>query len=254
MTDYLTVLLALQIKIMPPSGGAALVDITVRWIHFVAGITWIGLLYFFNIVNIQVMAKLDAPTKGKVIPVLMPRALWFFRWSALVTVLAGIYYWVMIILGGEPPQAEGSLRMKTTGLWLVIVAVAWVLNMVAAKQPATRKNGWVFAVINTVIILVMSYVMLHFLAYEGMSSRAMSIAIGGGMGTFMLFNVWGIIWPAQKKIIAWIEANAKDGTAVPDESKALARSAFLASRANTWMSLPMLWLMGAAQHYAMFVQ
>ena len=141
-------------------------------VHYVekieqAGITWIGLLYFFNIVNVQVMAKLDGPTKAKVVPPLMSRALWFFRWSALLTVLAGIYYWVMIILAGEPPGAEGSLMMKTTGLWLVIVAVFWVLNMVAAKQPATMKNGWVFAAINTVLILVMSYLMLHFLQYEG---------------------------------------------------------------------------------------
>ena len=253
MTELLSLLSTAQMKIMPP-GGSGLVEMIVRWIHFVAGITWIGLLYFFNIVNVQVMAKLDGPTKAKVVPPLMSRALWFFRWSALLTVLAGIYYWVMIILAGEPPGAEGSMMMKTTGLWLVIVAVFWVLNMVAAKQPATMKNGWVFAAINTVLILVMSYLMLRFLQYEGMSTRAMSIAIGGGIGTFMLFNVWGINWPAQKRIIAWTEANAKDGTAVPAEAKSLARSAFLASRGNTWMSLPMLWLMGAAQHYAMFVQ
>ena len=54
--------------------------------HFVGGITWIGMLYFFNLVNVNFMKALDAPTKGKVIPELMPRALWFFRWGALVTV------------------------------------------------------------------------------------------------------------------------------------------------------------------------
>src|SRR5713226_2375955 len=69
----------------------------VRWIHFLAGITWIGLLYFFNLVNVPLMKELDATTKGKVMPALMTRALWWFRWSAVVTVLAGLAYWGQIV-------------------------------------------------------------------------------------------------------------------------------------------------------------
>jgi len=66
----------------------------VRWIHFLAGITWIGLLYFFNLVNVPLMKELDATTKGKVMPALMTRALWWFRMSAALTVLAGLaYFW-----------------------------------------------------------------------------------------------------------------------------------------------------------------
>ena len=254
MTEPYAVSFILQMKVMPPEGAAAWIEMIVRWIHFVAGITWIGLLYFFNLVNGQTMAKLDGPTKAKVIPELMPRALWYFRWGALVTVLAGLYYWAMIILRSEPPDAPGSRSMGTVGLWLVIVAIFWGLNFASIKIPAITKNGWAFAAVNAILILVMAYVMLRFLSYEGMSSRSMSIAIGGGMGTFMLLNVWGIIWRAQKRIIAWTVANARDGTAIPDESKVLARGAFLASRGNTWMSLPMLWLMGASSHFAMFVQ
>src|ERR1700686_2450229 len=69
----------------------------VRWIHFLAGITWIGLLYFFNLVNVPLMKELDATTKGKVMPPLMTRALWWFRMSAALTVLAGIFYWESIV-------------------------------------------------------------------------------------------------------------------------------------------------------------
>src|ERR1700692_3817834 len=69
----------------------------VRWIHFLAGITWIGLLYFFNLVNVPLMKELDASTKGKVMPALMTRALWWFRMSAALTVLAGIIYWEVIM-------------------------------------------------------------------------------------------------------------------------------------------------------------
>src|ERR1700746_285950 len=63
-----------------------------RWIHFLAGITWIGLLYFFNLVNVPFQKELDAATKGKVVPALMLRALWWFRVAAVVTVLAGLAY------------------------------------------------------------------------------------------------------------------------------------------------------------------
>jgi hypothetical protein len=69
----------------------------VRWIHFLAGITWIGLLYFFNLVNVPLMRELDATTKGKVMPALMTRALWWFRMSAALTVLAGLAYFSNIV-------------------------------------------------------------------------------------------------------------------------------------------------------------
>src|ERR1700692_241867 len=71
--------------------------ILVRWIHFLAGITWIGLLYFFNLVNVPLMKELDSATKGKVVPALMSRAMMWFRMSAALTVLVGITYWEMII-------------------------------------------------------------------------------------------------------------------------------------------------------------
>ena len=254
MTDLSTVATILDVSL--PTDAASWVEMITRWIHFLAGITWIGLLYFFNLVNGQTMAKLDGPTKAKVIPELMPRALWYFRWGALLTVLSGLYYWTMIILQHDPPATPGivpgSMMMQTVGLWLVIVLVFWALNFASLKVPAITANGWIFAAVNAVLILAMAWVMLTFLAYEGMTSKAMSIAIGGGMGLFMLNNVWGIIWRAQKRLIAWTVANAKDGTAIPAESKALARGAFLASRANTWMSLPMLWFMGASTHFSMF--
>src|SRR2546423_12399709 len=86
--------------------GQELTRIILRWSHFVAGITWIGILYFFNLVNVNFMKALDAPTKGKVIPELMPRALWFFRWGAVLTVLAGLTYYAMFILRVDVKNAE----------------------------------------------------------------------------------------------------------------------------------------------------
>lgn len=249
MIELQAFLLFLQAKIMPPSDPGSIVQILLRWIHILAGITWIGLLYFFNLVNVNFMKKLDGPTKGKVIPALMPSALWWFRWGALVTVLAGVIYW-MIILGTEPVGAPGSMTMRTSGIWAGLVLVAFAIEFFLIRTLS--KNGLVLGVLIAILVVLMAWVILETITYEDASNRALSIAIGGGIGVIMLLNVWGIIWPAQKRIIAWTAANAADGTAIPAESATLARRAFLASRANTWLSVPMLFFMAAASHYPLF--
>jgi uncharacterized membrane protein len=68
----------------------------------------------------------------------------------------------------------------------------------------------------------------------------------------MMFNVWGVVWRAQKKIIQWTKDSAANGTPMPEKSAYLARQAFLMSRANFVLSFPLLFLMGAASHYPMF--
>ncbi len=252
MTDVSGVAYFLQQKIMPPSDVGTNAQLLLRWIHFLAGITWIGLLYFFNLVNVGVMKKLDAPTKGKVIPVLMPSALWWFRWGAVVTVLAGFIYW-FLILQTEPSDNPGTHLGRTVGVWLLVVVVAWAIEYGLLQVPAVTKNGWVLAAAVVVLVGAMGGLVVHLNTYPGASNRALSIGVGGGIGVIMLLNVWGVIWPAQKRIIAWTQENAEKGTAIPPESAALARRAFLASRTNAWLSVPMLFFMAAASHYPLFV-
>jgi uncharacterized membrane protein len=240
--------IVLMLQVLPPSDRGTNIQMLLRWIHFLAGITWIGLLYFFNLVNVPVMKALDGPTKGKVVPVLMPKALWWFRWGAVVTVLAGVIYY-LIILSTEPPQAPGSLMWATFGKWLVLVVVTWAI---ISLLTGPVNNGWLLAALVVVLVGAMGGAIVHFNTYEGASNRAVSIGVGGGIGTIMLLNVWGIIWPAQKRIIAWTKANAEQGTPVPPESAKLARRAFLASRSNAWLSIPMLFFMAAASHYPLF--
>jgi uncharacterized membrane protein len=245
----------LQARILPPSDVGSYVDLGLRWTHFVAGITWIGLLYFFNLVNVPVMKVLDAPTKGKVIPVLLPKALWYFRWGAVVTVLAGFIYW-FLLLRREPQAPDGSpgqFLWRTVGIWLVLVIVVWVIEYFLIRTPAVAKNGWILAVLVIILVGLMGHLLVQLNTYPGASNRTLSIGVGGGIGMIMLLNVWGIIWPAQKRIIAWTKENAEKGTAIPAESATLARRAFLASRANTWLSLPMLFMMAAASHFPIFV-
>jgi uncharacterized membrane protein len=82
----------------------------------------------------------------------------------------------------------------------------------------------------------------------------LSIGIGGGLGWFMMFNVWGIIWRVQKKMIRWTEASASSGAAMPPEAAKLARAGLLASRVNFALSFPMLFFMATASHYPFLVQ
>jgi uncharacterized membrane protein len=222
-----------------------------RWLHFVGGITWLGLLYFFNLVNVPFMKGLDPATKGKVLPSLMSRALWWFRWASVLTVLMGLAYWGTIV-ASDAKNADASSG-GPMGTFFAIWTVAWAL-MYACTIPGkgALDKGSVLAVIYTAIVVVASWLFLRFNSHGWESNRLLAIGIGGGMGWLMMLNVWGVIWRAQKKIITWTADNAANGTAVPDKAKYLARQAFLTSRANFVLSFPMLFLMGAASHYPMF--
>jgi uncharacterized membrane protein len=222
-----------------------------RWLHFVGGITWLGLLYFFNLVNVPFMKGLDPVTKGKILPSLMSRALWWFRWASVLTVLMGLAYWGKIVaVDAGNGGATSAVPMAT---FFVIWTVAWAL-MYACTIPGkgALDKGPVLAVIYTIIVLAASALFLRLNDHGWESNNLLAIGIGGGMGWVMMLNVWGVIWRAQKKIIQWTAANAADGTAIPDKAKYLARQSFLISRANFVLSFPMLFLMGAASHYPMF--
>jgi uncharacterized membrane protein len=153
--------------------------IVTRWIHFVAGITWIGLLYFFNFVNVRAMANIDQTARPHVVTTLLPRALAWFRHSAWVTVVAGL---------------------------VLIYGLYWA-------------NGDVFT-----------------------SNGAKTIFSGMVLGLIMLFNVWGIIWPNQRRII---EAARTPGAKA---DPMWGRNALYASRANFALSFPMLYFMASSSH------
>lgn len=240
--------------------GAALARIFLRWSHFVAGITWIGILYFFNLVNVNFMKALDAPTKGKVIPELMPRALWFFRWGAVITVFVGLTYYAMYILKTDVNNANAIGGAKANVwvallVWLVMPIITFAIEFFVIQKSGIN-DGRVLAVIVAVLVILMAIGIVCWFDYalkgtgpnadSFASNKTYSIGIGGALGVIMMLNVWGIIWPAQKRIIGWTKANADNGTAIPPESAALGRKAFLASRTNAWLSLPMLFFMGTS--------
>ncbi|HID48301.1 MAG TPA: hypothetical protein EYP40_01600 [Chromatiales bacterium] len=154
------------------------------WFHVVVGIIWIGLLYYFNFVQVPGMAaaKADGTAPG-ISKHIAPRALLWFRWAALLTWLSGA-------------AALGKMGIFTA---------------------AFTFDGGSFSTANSVI------------------------GMGAWLGTIMLFNVWVLIWPNQKKVLGLVEAS--------DEEKARAAFvALMASRTNTLLSIPMLLGMTAYGH------
>ena len=166
--------------------GPLYVDSLLRWGHILSGIVWIGFLYFFNFVNGPFGATLDAETKKKVVPELMFRCLWWFRWGAMATLLFG----------------------------LALFAWGWV--EIGSYTIAGDEGG--------------------------LTGRGRFIMWGMLMAVIMWFNVWFIIWPAQKKIIPAIGRGEAPPAGLP------ARAA-LFSRINTYLSGPMLMLMVMAGHF-----
>ncbi len=107
-----------------------------RWLHFLAGITWIGLLYFFNLINAAFLKSLDGPTKNVVIPRLMPAALNWFRHGATVTVLAGIaLYGLYYVKGGAWTGGTGAIALGIGGLLGIIM----MANVHAIIWPNQKK-------------------------------------------------------------------------------------------------------------------
>jgi len=248
-TVHLPISLAMLDGIFKMPDAAELARISFRWLHFVAGITWIGLLYFFNLVNVPLQKKLDADTKKKVNPDLLLPALWFFRWGAVVTVLAGLAYFAMYILKTDVNNAKSLGGVDTSGgkillFWLGYPIVLFLIEfLIIKKVPALIKDGRVFAIVMIILVAVFTYGLLRFfpamLTPDYTSNKTLSIGVGGTYGIVMLLNVWGLIWPANKRIIAGLQGG-------PPAAPELARQAFIASRTNAWLSLPMLLLMATS--------
>jgi uncharacterized membrane protein len=160
-----------------------------RWLHIVTGITWIGLLYYFTLVQIPGLAAAAADKGGPggagISKYIAPTALLWFRWAAAATWFTGVWYLAR----------SGNL------------GGAFALGM--TSDPVNYYQ--------------------------------LVIGIGSWLGTIMLFNVWVLIWPNQKKVLGIVPAT-------DDEKAAARKTAMLASRTNFVLSLPMLLCMGSATH------
>lgn len=233
-----------------PQSSAVTEQIVLRWLHIVAGIIWIGTLYFNNLAATPAFKLLDPPVRAKIYPSLMSRAMWWFRWSALITVIMGLRYFWMILAADAHNAGDPSLALRWFGEWLLVWLVAFALIWpFQLPHKGFLDSPWVRAIAIGVIAIAASGAALRVNANPQSSNAHLSIAVGGGMGLLMLLNAWGIIWRAQKRLIGWMSAAAEQGTPMPPEAARFARWAYLASRTGFWMSFPMLFFMAAADHY-----
>ena len=210
-----------------------ILSVLFRWGHVVAGILWIGLLYWFNFVNIPFAATMDGDTKKKVIPELLPRSLYFFRWAAAWTWVTGFLLLLLVFYHGGLMFEEGMGGWNAVSIIMVILSLGMFGIYDLLAKSALGKNLKVFGAVGLVVILVMMYLMISVAEF---SYRAYVIHIGAMFGSIMAANVWMRIWPAQRKIIPAI----KEGTA-PDA--ALAAQAGQRSRHNTYLSVPLVYAM-----------
>ena len=234
-----------------PSGTHVNSLMLFRVVHIIVGILWIGLLYFFNLVAHPFFGDLDAPTRARVMPSLMLKALWWFRMSALVTVLSGLAYWGQTV-GGDARAGGGSVghaMMSFFVIWTAVWAILFVLICVMKID-----NLPLLKVLALAVVAAASYFYLSLNHHGWESNRMLAIGLGGGMGWVLMLNVWGVVWRFQKKLIRWTRDLAENGTAMPPQAAALARQSFLMSRISAILSLPLLFLMAAASHYVMFGQ
>jgi len=233
-------LMAFAVWVMPTHTGKEALALILRWFHFLAGITWIGLLYFFNLVNVPFMKQVDANMKPKVFQYMTLPALNLFRWSALLTVLFGYLYWQHMYVMPDA-QLMGVSPASTIGFFFLVWIVAWgILFFVITKAP----SGYVLGIITAVVVTLAGWLFVNYTPVGRDDNHVLSIGVGGGLGIIMMFNVWGVIWRHQKKIIK----GTLSGTP-PADAAVLARQAFLASRTNFFLSVPLLFFMATSSHY-----
>jgi uncharacterized membrane protein len=225
-------------------------EIALRWIHFVSGIMWVGLLYFFNLAGGPAMKQLDPATRGKVYAPLMSRAMGVFRWSALVTVLVGLRYYLILLQADAQNAGQPGLAMRWLGEWFLVWLLAYVV-LYPLQMPfgGALGNGWVRAILMGIVVVAASWMSLAWNAGPESSNAHLAISVGGGLGFLMLLNAWGIVWRVQKRLIAWNRAYAENGTPIPEKAAKMMQFSNIASRTAFWLSFPMLFFMGAAEHY-----
>jgi uncharacterized membrane protein len=138
----------------------------------------------------------------------------------------------------------GVSPLSTIGLFWLVWIVSWGILFAVIKNA---PSGYVLGIITAVVVVAAGWLFANYTPVGQDDNHVLSIGVGGGLGIIMLFNVWGIIWPNQKKIIRGTLAGTP-----PANAAVLARQAFLASRTNFFLSVPLLFFMATSYHYVIF--
>jgi len=236
---------------MSPS-VAEWLNLIVRWIHVFAGILWIGQTFFFTWLDGRLSAGEEAATQRnpgeqvwmvhsggfyvvekQKVPQLLPQKLHWFRWEAAVTWLSGMFLLTLIYYMGGVLVDDSVAKISVaagTAIGLGVLMVSWVVYDRMVESPVGRSE-MAFAAVAFTLVVTIAYGLTHVL-----SGRAAYIHVGAMFGTIMAANVWMRILPAQRKMVAAL----KEGR-MPDA--ALAARAKLRSKHNTYMVVPVVFIM-----------
>jgi len=217
-----------------------IIQLFARWAHIVAGIAWIGHLYFFNWVNGPFQGRMDGPTKRAVNPELMPRALFWFRWGAAWTWITGIILAGLIYYQTKEVLFEQD-HVGNPWLWLAITLVGWAVGFVIYNAIMKALANKVVGAAICLVLYAGFWCLLECVGHY--SGRALYIHAGATFGTIMALNVWMVIWPYQQKIIRALKDGAPLAATDP-----IVTTAGLRSRHNTYMSVPLVFFM-ISNHY-----
>ena len=185
---------------------ASIEQIALRWMHIVAAIIWLGFLFFFVLAVAPTLKALDPAIRAKVFPEIASRGLWWLRWSALVAWLAGFRYFMILAktdaVNAGRPHAWGAW----IGIWLACWLAAFAIEMALLRAGGPLGNPFVAGTLVFFVVAAVSWLVVSLLAQPGAGNRTLCISIGGGLGTILFLNVWGIAWRCQKRLIAWTRA------------------------------------------------
>src|SRR3989441_3694549 len=227
-------------------------NLAVRWFHVFAGILWIGQTYFFTWLDGQLSAEEQAGAKENPgaqvwmvhsggfyvvekqrVPELLPRKLHWFRWEAALTWISGmVLLTIVYYMGGALVDESVANISVATGvaIGLGLLTVAWLVYDFMWQLPVGRSET-LFAGVSLLLVIGVAYGLTRVL-----SGRAAYIHVGAMFGTLMAANVWIRILPAQRQMIAALKEGRK-----PDA--ALAARAKLRSKHNTYMVVPLVFIM-----------
>jgi len=228
-------------------------NLILRWIHVFAGIMWVGTTYYFTWLDARLTEEEKAVrntgetaqiwmvhsggfyvVEKRKVPDLVSRTLHWFRWEAGTTWLSGFALLVLVYyIGGGALVDTDVLEISVgaaIGVGIAVLVVGWIVYDLMMLSPL-RKNEKAFAVITYLMIVGVTYGLCRVF-----SGRAAYIHVGALLGTIMAANVWMRILPAQKKMIAALNAGQK-----PDD--ALSAQAKLRSKQNTFMAVPVVFIM-----------
>ena len=225
-----------------------------RWVHVFAGIMWVGTTYYFTwldarlseeekaVANTGNVAQIWMVHSGgfyvvekRKVPDLVSRTLHWFRWEAGTTWLSGMALLILIYYLGGGALVDRDVADISVGAAIAIgvgvLVAGWIVYDLMMMMSPLGKNEKAFAVIAYLLVVGITYGLTRYL-----SGRAAYIHVGAVFGTIMAANVWMRILPAQKKMIAAINEGRK-----PDD--ALSAQAKLRSKQNTFMAVPVVFIM-----------